>query len=97
MNFANGNKLAPNEIQAVLRKGEPVFSSGQLGSFLDFMGGGNKGSSQAININVNINGNASGIDDKLIADAIRDGVAQGMSQVQRNGRLQALQTRGVSY
>lgn len=42
MNFRSGNDLMPDEIQAVLRRGEPVLTPQQVGSLVDAGSGGSK-------------------------------------------------------
>jgi cell wall-associated NlpC family hydrolase len=97
MNFANADSLKPNEVKAVLMRGEPVFSGGQLGSLMDNISSGGGSSGGKLDINVNLNGNATGVPDETIIQAIREGVAQGISEMQRQDRLSNLRNRGVSY
>lgn len=101
MNFASGMSLKPDEISAVLRKGEPIFTGAQIGGLVDRMfgsgsSGGGSSSDSTLNVNVNVNGGGNVNEDVLMA-TVSEAVNQSMREFGRQMRLGNLQTKGVAY
>jgi hypothetical protein len=98
MNFSNGNKLQPNEIQAVLQKEETIFQKGQLGSFMEGLFGGGSASSGGgeikIDININVNGQ---VDEDRLNATVGEAVLQAVAEMKKQNRLSNLSFKGVSY
>jgi peptidoglycan hydrolase-like protein with peptidoglycan-binding domain len=99
MNFANGQQLKANEIQAIMQKGEIALQPKQLATLL-----GNtvpkataEGNGAGININVNVTVEGGDYDQKGIEKVVETSVEKAMTEFKRQQRLGNLSWKGTSY
>jgi murein DD-endopeptidase MepM/ murein hydrolase activator NlpD len=94
-NFASASGLKSDEIQAVLRKGENVFTDSQVGAIAGINTQGSSGGD--ININVNVQVEGGGTETANIEKAVETAVQKALSEYKRQQRHDNLSWKGTSY
>jgi cell wall-associated NlpC family hydrolase len=94
MNFSSPNGLKPDELQAILRKGEGIFTQKQISSLVGGSNSTHNGGDVNINITVNVEG---GQDTGSIKATVETAVNKAMQTMKKDAKLMNLTFKGTSY
>jgi len=99
-NFASAQGLKPNELHAILQKGETTFQPKQLDDLVNgaMRVGANASSGGEINLSVTINIEGGGnYDQSRIEAVVETAVAKAMAQFKKTTKMNNLTWKGTSY
>jgi hypothetical protein len=94
MNFSSPNGLKPDELQAVLRQGEGVFTQKQISSLVGASNTTHNGGDVNFNITVNVEG---GQDTGQLQATVETAVKKAMQVIKKDTKFQNLTFKGTSY
>jgi hypothetical protein len=94
MNFSSPNGLKPDELSAILRKGETVFTDRQISSLVGASNTTNNGGDVNFNVTVNVEGSK---DTGALQSAVEIAVKKAVKEIGRTTKFNNLSWKGTSY